>query len=100
MIVDFHTHVLPDEFRRERARILRADATFAALFSDPGARIAPYAELIASMDDAGIDVSVVLGYGWTDQGADSRVLLCQPGVGQGGRCRDRAVRRRGRKGNR
>ena len=67
MIVDFHTHVLPDEFRRERARILRADATFAALFSDPGARIAPYAELIASMDDAGIDVSVVLGYGWTDQ---------------------------------
>ena len=68
MIVDFHTHVLPDSFRDDRERIVRADATFAELFADPHAKTASYDELLASMDVAGIDSSLALGYGWTDQG--------------------------------
>ena len=68
MIIDSHTHILPDEFRQERARILRADATFAALFSETGAKTATAAALIASMDRAGVGVSAAAGYGWTDEG--------------------------------
>ena len=68
MIIDSHTHILPDEFRRERARILKVDATFAALFSAASAKTADAEALIASMDRAGVDVSVAAGYGWTDEG--------------------------------
>ncbi len=69
MIVDFHTHVLPDEFQAERERWIERDATFRALFSDPAAKTSSSAQLVAEMDGAGIDVSVALGYGWTDPDA-------------------------------
>lgn len=68
MIIDSHTHVLPDEFRRERARVLKADATFSALFTSARAKTATAEALVASMDRAGVDVSVAAGYGWTDEG--------------------------------
>jgi len=68
VIVDFHTHILPDDFRADRDRILAADATFRAMFSEPRARTASIDDLATEMDRAGIDRSVVLGYGWTDPG--------------------------------
>ena len=66
MIVDFHTHILPPSFRKRRAAIAERDATFAALFADDGARMATAEELIAAMDEDGVDTSVALGYGWCD----------------------------------
>ncbi|MFW6195037.1 MAG: amidohydrolase family protein [Chloroflexota bacterium] len=64
-IVDFHTHILPDEFREERDRFTGADATFRSLFYDPGSRTASAEDLIAEMDASGVTTSVALGYGWT-----------------------------------
>lgn len=69
MIVDSHTHILPDAFRDQRDRWLRADRTFGALFDDTAALTVSAGELISEMDGAGVDVSVALGYGWTDQDA-------------------------------
>ncbi|MDA0677281.1 MAG: amidohydrolase family protein [Chloroflexi bacterium] len=66
MIVDSHTHILPDEFRTDRDRKLARDATLRALFSSPKATSASAAELLAEMKHAGVDVSVIAGYGWTD----------------------------------
>jgi predicted TIM-barrel fold metal-dependent hydrolase len=66
MIVDSHTHILPDEFRIDRERILASDTTFRALFSSPKATSASAAELLAEMEQSGVDVSVTAGYGWTD----------------------------------
>jgi predicted TIM-barrel fold metal-dependent hydrolase len=66
LIIDFHTHVLPDEFRNDRSRILTSDPTFRALFSSPTARTASADELIAAMDAAGVERTVILGYGWWD----------------------------------
>ena len=37
------------------------------MFSDPDSRIASAEELVESMRAAGIDRSIALGYGWTDQ---------------------------------
>jgi len=65
-IIDVHTHILPESFRRERARYALRDNTFAALIAPPTTRIATGDELVASMNSAGIDRSVALGCGWTD----------------------------------
>ena len=67
MLVDFHAHVLPPTFQERRGDYLRRDGTFAALFSNPKARVATAEELLAAMDRAGIDVAVIMGYGWTDE---------------------------------
>ncbi len=66
MIIDFHTHILPPSFKRRRHSLIERDATFGALFSDDKAKISTAPELIKAMNQDGVDVSVVLGYGWCD----------------------------------
>ena len=66
MIIDTHTHIFPPGVRDHRESYLERDATFRELYSNPKARIATTEELIASMDEAGIDRSVVCGFGWSD----------------------------------
>ena len=66
MIIDTHTHIFPPGVRDHRKSYLERDATFRELYSNPKARIATTEELIASMDEAGIDRSVVCGFGWSD----------------------------------
>ena len=64
MIIDFHTHVFPPGVKENRARYIRSDPFFASLYSDPKAKVATADELIASMDQNGIDLSVILNGGW------------------------------------
>ena len=66
MIVDFHTHLLPASFNERRADIAARDATFGALFS-AGGPMTTADDLVAAMDESGVDLSVVLGYGWCDR---------------------------------
>ena len=66
-VIDAHTHILPDRFRSEPEAFLERDLTFRALFGQArNSRTAGADELIASMDEAGVDAAVVMGYGWTD----------------------------------
>ncbi|MBT7078121.1 MAG: amidohydrolase family protein [Chloroflexi bacterium] len=65
-MIDSCTHVLPESFAVNRERLSRSDSTFRSLFVDPKAKFAGYNDLITSMDEAGIDVSVCAGFGWTD----------------------------------
>ena len=65
-IIDSCTHVLPESFAADRERLSRSDNTFRTLFVDPKAKFAGYDDLITSMDEAGIDVSVCAGFGWTN----------------------------------
>lgn len=66
MIIDFHTHIYPPWLRPRREEYLQRDATFAELFANPKARMATAERLIRRMDEDGVDVSVVMGIGWTD----------------------------------
>jgi len=66
LTIDTCTHILPEAFVSERERVSRADRTFRSLFADPKATFAQTKDLIASMDAAGVDVSVCAGFGWTD----------------------------------
>jgi len=65
MIIDCHTHVFPPEIKKDRSKYIKLDPCFSLLYSDPKAKIATADELIASMDEAGISVSVITNIGWT-----------------------------------
>jgi predicted TIM-barrel fold metal-dependent hydrolase len=66
VIVDFHTHIFPPHVREHRDDYIARDHTFAEMYADPKAKIATAEDLLASMDDAGVDVSVALGFAWQD----------------------------------
>ena len=67
MIVDFHAHIFPPGFREEREGYLKLDSTFDSLFSNTKSRLATAREVVEAMDDSGVDVSVVMGVGWTNK---------------------------------
>jgi len=64
VVIDFHTHIFPPWLRERRDEYIKCDPCFSLLYSQPKARMATAEELLASMDEAGIDVSVVLNVGW------------------------------------
>jgi predicted TIM-barrel fold metal-dependent hydrolase len=66
VIVDFHTHIFPPVIAADRAGYLESDSTFAAMYADPKATLASAEDLLASMDEAAVDVSVALGFAWRD----------------------------------
>ena len=65
-VVDIHAHVFPPEVVADRARFVAADAAFAELYASPKARLATAEDLRAGMDAAGVDVSVAVGFAWSD----------------------------------
>jgi predicted TIM-barrel fold metal-dependent hydrolase len=66
MIVDSHTHVFPPEIRDHREEYLRRDAGFRQLYSNPRSSLATADDLLASMDEASVDVSVIVNFAWRD----------------------------------
>jgi len=67
VIIDFHTHILPPQVKENRDDFVKGDACFAEFYSSPKAKIVTSEELIASMDQAEIDTSVILNTGWMSQ---------------------------------
>ncbi|MPZ22208.1 MAG: amidohydrolase family protein [Dehalococcoidia bacterium] len=65
VIVDFHTHIFPPAVVRARDRFLARDEGFKELYSNPRARLATAEDLLRSMDDSEVDISVVQGFGWS-----------------------------------
>lgn len=68
MLIDFHTHIFPPDIQRHRERYCVRDPWFDKLYSNPGTRIATAEDLIAEMDESGVEVSVTFSFGWTDTG--------------------------------
>jgi predicted TIM-barrel fold metal-dependent hydrolase len=66
VIIDFHTHIFPPWLKERRDEYMKRDACFSLLYSQPKARLATAEELLAAMDEAGIDLSVVLNIGWVN----------------------------------
>ena len=63
MIIDFHTHVVSPKMKKDRDEYAARDACFRELYSQPKAKLATAEELIRSMDECGVDRSVILGFG-------------------------------------
>lgn len=70
MILDCHTHIFPAEMIRDRGALCGKDKGFAAIYENPKARMVGVEDLISSMDDSGVDRSVICGFSW------SRADLC------------------------
>jgi len=64
MIIDFHTHVFPPQVKQKRSQYIDRDPCFALLYAKKEAKVATAEELIDSMDRAGIDVSVIVNFGF------------------------------------
>ncbi|MGE3797734.1 MAG: amidohydrolase family protein [Thermomicrobiales bacterium] len=68
LVVDAHTHVFPPEIVENREAWQARDAWFSLLYQNPKARLIAADDLIASMDQAGIERSVLCGFPWRDSG--------------------------------
>jgi len=67
VIIDFHTHIFPPWVREKRNEYIKRDPCFSLLYSQPKAKMATAEELVASMNETKVDLSVVLNIGWASQ---------------------------------
>ncbi|MCS7050032.1 MAG: amidohydrolase [Thermomicrobium sp.] len=65
-VIDAHVHIFPTEVVAQRDHFCRLDPWFDALYRNPRARLVTAEELLASMDDAGIQTAVAAGFPWAD----------------------------------
>ena len=68
MIIDFHAHVFNDDMRTNRAHYIEHDSWFGTLYENPKHRLASAEDVVASMETAGVDRTVVMGFPWRDGG--------------------------------
>jgi predicted TIM-barrel fold metal-dependent hydrolase len=66
VIIDFHAHIFSDEMRAQRDEFMERDPWFATLYDDPKRRLASAEDVIASMQAAGVDRTIVMGFPWKD----------------------------------
>jgi hypothetical protein len=64
MIIDFHTHIFPKIIRENRQKYFPNESAFKLLYSSPGSKLVGATQIVNSMDDQGIDKSVVFGFPW------------------------------------
>lgn len=64
MRIDFHTHIFPKDICDHREKYFPEEPEFQLLYDSPKSRLVGANELIACMDEQGIDQSVVFGFPW------------------------------------
>jgi predicted TIM-barrel fold metal-dependent hydrolase len=67
MIIDAHAHVFPQAVRERRAQLLAGEPAFAEIYGDPVAKMATAGELLHSMDEAGVERTVICNFAWHDE---------------------------------
>jgi predicted TIM-barrel fold metal-dependent hydrolase len=65
MIIDAHTHIFSPDMIEGREELCASDRCFGVLYGNPKARLCTAEELIRSMDEQEIAVSVVQNIGWS-----------------------------------
>jgi predicted TIM-barrel fold metal-dependent hydrolase len=64
MIIDFHTHIFPKTIRENRQKYFPNESAFKLLYSSPESKLVGATQIVNSMDDQGVDKSVVFGFPW------------------------------------
>ena len=68
MKIDAHVHIFPPEIRRDREKFFPGEPDFELLYASPRSRLVGADELLAVMDEDGVDRAVVFGFPWRDDG--------------------------------
>lgn len=64
MIIDFHTHIFPDEMIEKRENFFHNEPAFKLLYDSPKSKMVNAEDLIRAMDEDRVDKSVVFGFPW------------------------------------
>lgn len=64
MIIDIHTHIFPPEIRHHRQNFFKDEPAFALLYESETAKMVGADQIVAAMDEQGVDKSVVFGFPW------------------------------------
>ncbi len=67
MIVDAHTHIFPPEVIANRSKFVDGEPAFAAIYTDPKAKMVDGPGLVAAMDEDGVDLSWAMGFPWVQK---------------------------------
>jgi len=67
-LVDAHVHIFPPEVIRRRETYLDRDRRFGEIYSSPKARMATAEEVVAHMDECGVEIAAVVGFSFSDIG--------------------------------
>jgi predicted TIM-barrel fold metal-dependent hydrolase len=72
VIIDCHTHAFPRQIRENRADFFATEPAFKLLYQTSKARLIGVKELVAAMDEQGVDKSIVFGFPWQNEGTCRR----------------------------
>ena len=66
MLIDFHTHIFHEKVQKERSKFFAKEPEFKLLYESPKSKIIGVEDLIKTMDEQNVDMSVVFGFPWRD----------------------------------
>lgn len=64
MIIDSHSHIFPPFVRNGRHNFFENEPAFKLLYDSPKSKMVGADEMVAMMDDQGVDKTVVFGFPW------------------------------------
>ncbi len=64
MIIDCHTHIFPPAICGQRDRFMDGEPAFKLLYESPKSKLVGASQLIATMNEQGVDRAVVFGFPW------------------------------------
>lgn len=65
MIIDVHVHIFPKRIRENKATYFSNEPAFKLLYGSEAANMASAEEVLAMMDEQGVDIAVVCGFPWS-----------------------------------
>ena len=67
MILDGHTHIFPEEVIRRREDFFADEPAFRLLYESPKSKMVGPEEMLAAMEDEGVEAAVILGFPWRQE---------------------------------
>ena len=64
MIIDAHTHIFPEEIRKNREAYFSDEPAFKKLYQSPKSKLIGAREMLAAMDENRVSRAVIFGFPW------------------------------------
>ncbi|MDL2226438.1 amidohydrolase [Deltaproteobacteria bacterium OttesenSCG-928-M10] len=71
-VIDVHVHLTPPEIAADRDKFLQGEGAWTDLYRDRQGRMVSTDNLLAMMDEEGVDQSLVMGFPWSNEDTAKR----------------------------